>query len=118
MWHAPDPRAFSYRYSLGIVAVVAFGYLAVALVAIGKLRWANWRWLTVAGALTYPFYLVHEHLGWVVVRLFHQQFGIPSSATFALTIAVMLMLAWLLYRFVERPLAPVLKRSLTAIRSH
>ncbi|WP_415925327.1 acyltransferase family protein [Streptomyces sp. ME19-01-6] len=116
LWHEPNPAFFSYRPASGIVAVVAFGYLAVALIALGKLQWANWRWLTVAGALTYPFYLVHEHLGWVVVELLHQKLGIPSYGTFALTILLMLALAWLLYRFVEQQLAPVIKRSLTAVR--
>ncbi|MES4901148.1 MULTISPECIES: acyltransferase [unclassified Streptomyces] len=116
LWHAPNPSFFSYRSTLGIVAIVAFGYLAVALIALGKFHWANWRWLTLAGALTYPFYLVHEHLGWVVVELLHQKLGIPSYGTFVLTILLMLFLAWLLYRFVEQRLTPVIKRSLTAVR--
>ncbi|KAK1181368.1 acyltransferase family protein [Streptomyces sp. NBS 14/10] len=116
LWHAPNPSFFSYRSTLGIVAIVAFGYLAVALIALGKFHWANWRWLTLAGALTYPFYLVHEHLGWVVVEVLHQKLNIPSYGTFALTILLMLFLAWLLYRFVEQRLTPVIKRSLTAVR--
>ena len=57
--------------------VVAFGFFAVAAIALGWLSWANWRWLTVAGALTYPFYLVHEHLGWVVMRALHRGLGLP-----------------------------------------
>ncbi|TVL90175.1 acyltransferase [Streptomyces sp. SAJ15] len=116
LWHAPNPNFFSYREPLGIIAVVAVGYLAVALIAMGRLAWANWRWLTVAGALTYPFYLVHEHLGWVTVELLHRELGVDSHATFALTIALMLCLAWLLYRFVEQPLTPLLKRSLAPAR--
>ncbi|MBL1095512.1 acyltransferase family protein [Streptomyces coffeae] len=116
LWHPAHVDAFSYRSSTGIIAVVAFGYVAVALIALGKLHWANWRWLTVAGALTYPFYLVHEHLGWVVVGVLHRKLGLPSYATLLLTVALMLALAWLLYRFVEQRLTPVLKRSLSAVR--
>ncbi|MEU1790197.1 acyltransferase [Streptomyces sparsogenes] len=116
LWHAPNPSFFSYRSTLGIVALVAFGFLAVALIALGKFQWANWRWLTLAGALTYPFYLVHEHLGWVVVGVLHRELGLPSYATLALTILLMLALAWLLYRFVEQRLTPVIKKSLTAVR--
>ncbi|QKV94488.1 acyltransferase [Streptomyces sp. NA02950] len=117
LWHpARMENAFSYRSSTGIIAVVAFGYAAVALIALGKLHWANWRWLTVAGALTYPFYLIHEHLGWVVVGVLHQRLGLPSYATLVLTVALMLTLAWLLYRFVEQRLTPLLKRSLSAVR--
>ncbi|MCX4636629.1 acyltransferase [Streptomyces platensis] len=112
LWHAPSVDAFSYRSTAGIIAVITLGFALVAAVALGKLRWANWRWLTVAGALTYPFYLVHEHLGWVVVRALHQGAGLPSYATLPLTVGLMLLLAWVLHRFIERPLTPVLKRSI------
>ncbi|MFF8784134.1 acyltransferase family protein [Streptomyces sp. NPDC015125] len=112
LWHAPSATAFSYRSTAAIIAVVTLGFALVAAVALGKLRWANWRWLTVAGALTYPFYLVHEHLGWVVVRALHHGIGLPSYATLILTVGLMLLLAWVLHRFVERPLTPALKRSI------
>ena len=56
------------------------------MIALGWLRWANWRWLTVAGALTYPFYLVHEHLGWVVIRVLHRGLGLDPYLTLAATI--------------------------------
>ncbi|MEC4015930.1 acyltransferase family protein [Streptomyces sp. H27-D2] len=112
LWHPPDPDYFSYRSSLTIVAVVTLGFAAVAAVALGKLRWADWRWLTVAGALTYPFYLVHEHLGWVTVAVLHRGLGLPAWLVFPLTIGTMLLLAWLLHRFVERPLAPKVRNGL------
>ncbi|MFI7101235.1 acyltransferase family protein [Streptomyces sp. NPDC050161] len=111
LWHPASAGGFSYRSATGIIAVVTVGFALVAAVALGKLHWANWRWLTVAGALTYPFYLVHEHLGWVVVHALHVGAGLPSYATFLLTVASMLALAWLLHRWVERPLTPVLKRA-------
>ncbi|MFH8502392.1 acyltransferase family protein [Streptomyces flaveolus] len=116
LWNATDPNAFAHRTTFGIVLVVAFGFLAVAAVALGWLNRANWRWLTVAGALTYPFYLVHEHLGWVAIRFLHRGLHVPSAATFALTVAGMLGLAWLLHRFVEKPLTPRLRTVLS--RSH
>jgi peptidoglycan/LPS O-acetylase OafA/YrhL len=113
LWHAADAGGFSYRSSLGIMLVVTFGFVAVAAIALGWLNWANWRWLTVAGALTYPFYLVHEHLGWVVIHALHRGLGLPSAETFALTVASMLLLAWLLNRYVEKPLTPRLRALLS-----
>ncbi|MFF9057536.1 acyltransferase family protein [Streptomyces sp. NPDC014882] len=109
LWNASDPDAFAHRTTTGIVGVVAFGFVAVAAIALGHLRWANWRWLTVAGALTYPFYLVHEHLGWVVIHALHRTLGLPAGVTFALTVTAMLALAWLMNRFVEKPLTPRLR---------
>ncbi|MEU0248790.1 acyltransferase [Streptomyces sp. NPDC006235] len=116
LWHAPDAGGFSYRSSLGIMLVVTFGFVAVAAIALGWLRWANWRWLTVAGALTYPFYLVHEHLGWVVIHALHRGLGLPSAATFASTMGSMLGLAWLLNHYVEKPLTPRLRALLAKAR--
>ncbi|WP_406838607.1 acyltransferase family protein [Streptomyces sp. AHU1] len=116
LWHAPNPQFFSDRSSLAIVLVVTFGYAAVAAIALGWLRWANWRWLTVAGALTYPFYLVHEHLGWVVIKAYHRTLHIPSYGTFLATVATMLLLAWLLNRFVENRLTPRLRTALSKPR--
>ncbi|MEU5896249.1 MULTISPECIES: acyltransferase [Streptomyces] len=112
LWHAPNPDFFSYRSSVGIMAVVTAGFLAVLLIALGHLDRANWRWLTVAGALTYPFYLVHEHLGWVTVEALHRHVGLPSHATFGLTIVAMLALAWLLNRYVEERLTPLIRNGL------
>lgn len=114
LWHGTGGEYFSYRPSWAIITVVTLGFAAVAAVALNALRWADWRWLTTAGALTYPFYLVHEHLGWVVIRALHRWLGLPSWSVLLLTTASMLVLAWLLHRCVERTLGPVLKRSLAA----
>ncbi len=56
---------------------------------------------------------MHEHLGWVVVRTLHRSLHIPSYATFLLTIALMLLLAWLLNRYIENWLTPKLRASLS-----
>ncbi|MEV5984423.1 acyltransferase [Streptomyces sp. NPDC052051] len=116
LWHAPTVHAFSYRTTFGIVLVVTLGFVAVAAIALGRLNRVNWRWLTVAGALTYPFYLVHEHLGWVVIKGLHQSLGIPSYGTFPLTVAAMLLLARLLNRYVEEWLTPRLRTVLSRPR--
>ncbi|MFF2845122.1 acyltransferase family protein [Streptomyces sp. NPDC058001] len=114
LWHEPDTRSFSYRSSAVIILIVTMGFVLVGAIALGKFQWANWRWLTLAGALTYPFYLVHEHLGWVVIGALHRTLGIPAYATLPLTILAMLVLAWLLYRYVEGWLTPLIRRLLSS----
>lgn len=116
LWNVSDPNAFAHRTSYGIIAVVAFGFLAVGAIALGWLDRVNRGWLTVAGALTYPFYLVHEHLGWVVVAALHRRLGVPSYATFPLTIAAMLLLAYALNKLVEERVTPRLRKALTTPR--
>ncbi|WP_369233697.1 acyltransferase family protein [Streptomyces sp. R21] len=108
LWHPGD----HHRDPHVILLIVTLAFAAVAVVALGWTRWANWRWLTVAGALTYPFYLVHEHLGWFVIRVLHRDFGLHPYATLPVTVLSLLALSWLIHRFVEKPFGPRLKRSL------
>ncbi|RFU84347.1 acyltransferase [Streptomyces triticagri] len=112
LWHAPDPDFFSFRPSVGIIAVVTLGFAAVAAVALGLLSRVDCTWLTTAGALTYPFYLVHEHLGWVSVGALHRGLGLPSHLTVLVTIALMLGLARLLNRCVEDRFTPRIRAAL------
>ncbi|MFJ5261296.1 acyltransferase family protein [Streptomyces sp. NPDC088387] len=116
LWHAHSPNEFSYRSASVIVLIVTLGLAAVLAIALGWLNWADWRWLTVAGALTYPFYLVHEHLGWVVIKVLHQDFGLASWMTMGLTVAAMLTLAWLMNRYVEKRMTPWLRGVLARVR--
>lgn len=51
-------------------------------------------------------------MGWPVVRALHQGLGVAPSVTVALTVALMPAPAWLLHRWVERPLQPWLRDSL------
>lgn len=113
LWH-PGMDGDFHRSPYVIQLIVTVAFLSVAAVALGWLRWANWRWLTVAGTLTYPFYLVHEHLGWFAIRILHRAWGLPPTATLLGAVCSLLLLAWLLHRFVEKPIGPWLKRTMTA----
>jgi peptidoglycan/LPS O-acetylase OafA/YrhL len=86
-------------------------YIIMSLVATHRLDGIRWRWLTVGGALTYPLYLIHQDVGFTVIA--YLRGDMPATALAALTFAMMLVLAWLIHRLVERPVAPLLKRKLT-----
>ena len=105
--------AFHHRGQLTVIALVTLAFAAVAVVTLTPVSRVDWRWLTTAGALTYPFYLVHEHLGWAVISVLRRQAGLPAPVVLVGTAAGMLVLAWLLHRLVERPLGPRLKRALS-----
>ncbi|MBL1081347.1 acyltransferase [Streptomyces actinomycinicus] len=111
LWH-PGAQGDFHRDPWVILAIVTLAFAAVAAVALGWTRRANWPWLVTAGALTYPFYLVHEHLGWFAIRVLHRGLGLPAWPTLGATVAGMLVLAWLIHRFVEKPFGPRLKRAL------
>jgi peptidoglycan/LPS O-acetylase OafA/YrhL len=84
----------------------------VAAVTTTRLRNKGWGWMTTAGALTYPFYLVHEMWGWWIIKSTHRGLGTWPAVFVALSST--LMLAWLINRFIERPFGPKLKVVLLA----
>jgi peptidoglycan/LPS O-acetylase OafA/YrhL len=102
-----------HRYMwLGTVVVVTGIFAVMAAIALGWLNWVRGGWLTVAGALTYPLYLLHQEIGYVVIVRLHDR--VPKWPLLIGLLAAMLLAAWLVHRLVERPLAPRLKRALTA----
>jgi peptidoglycan/LPS O-acetylase OafA/YrhL len=52
--------------------------------------------------VSYPLYLVHSIIGFVLLRLLTQQFGLGYGQALALAVLVALGLAWTLHRLVER----------------
>jgi peptidoglycan/LPS O-acetylase OafA/YrhL len=57
--------------------------------------------ILMLGGLTYPLYLLHQNIGYVAINLLRPSVG-GWMAAFA-TIALMLILSWAVWRFVERP---------------
>ncbi len=87
-------------------------FALMALVATGKLSWIKWRWLPIAGAITYPLYLIHEYIGWEIFRKLEGHY--PTAAILGGTVALMLVLAYLIHVLVERPVSAWLKPRLRA----
>lgn len=101
-----------------LAGAVTLCFAVMALVAVRAFDRIRWRWLTVAGALTYPLYLLHQVIGFVAI---HQlRAFLPPVAVLAVVLAGMLVLAWLVSRFVERPMSrwlrTGLRRSFSAVR--
>jgi peptidoglycan/LPS O-acetylase OafA/YrhL len=84
--------------------------LAIAHGWAGRIRG---RWLTVAGALTYPVYLLHQRIGYSLVRTGYELTGAPVWLLIAAALTVITVVAWLVHRYVERPLTRRLRDALT-----
>lgn len=99
----------------GAAAAFVTGCYAVLLAAAThRLDWIRWSGLTTAGALTYPLYLLHEHIGWAVILHLHDK--VPAWVLVGGLTAGFCYLAWLVHRFVERPAARYIKRGLMRTR--
>nr|BFE72570.1 hypothetical protein GCM10020092_058710 [Actinoplanes digitatis] len=103
------------------VVIITVAYGLVLAIALGRLERVRWRWLTTAGALTYPLYLLHQRIGYTVIRNVYLAFRPPVWLLLIATAALMLVLAWAVHRLVEKPLGAylrrVLRRSLDVMRA-
>jgi peptidoglycan/LPS O-acetylase OafA/YrhL len=79
-------------------------------VALGWLSWLRWRGLMVLGALTYPLYLMHAQLSRVIIFHFHR--SVQPVLLLCLLVVGVLVLAYLVHRLVERPVARYLRNGL------
>lgn len=62
--------------------------------------------------LTYPFYLLHQRIGYTLIRYGHQLTDLPVWSLISLTVLIMLGAAWLVHRLIERPASPRLRAAL------
>ncbi|GAA2701071.1 acyltransferase [Micromonospora olivasterospora] len=85
-------------------------YGLMIAVALGWFSWVKWRGLTVIGALTYPVYLMHMQLSRIAVDRLHDT--VSPWVLLAGVVTGVLLLAYLTHRFVEKPVARVLRQKL------
>ena len=106
-----DPREIDrFGQSLGtalIVGVITLIFAVMALVALGAFDRVDWRWLTALGALTYPLYLFHHHIGFLVIEWLREPLG--HRVTLPLAVLAVIGVAFAVNRLVEVPLGPRLQ---------
>lgn len=87
----------AWHFSVLAVACVAL----LALCALTRLNRVQAKWLVVAGSLTYPLYLFHQLWGWWMIDQLSDVMN--KYVLLALTIVVMGTVAYLVARFIEKP---------------
>lgn len=100
-----------------VVVVVTVFFVVMGLVAFRKIDLSRFTWLAWLGALTYPLYLLHSDIGFVI---FHRLQHVANKYVLVgSTFLLMLGAAYLVHRFIEKRLSKVLgqqvNRLLTAL---
>lgn len=91
-----------------------FAFMSVvALRKTGLLRNPLFYYL---GVLTYPLYLLHENVGFMMFNAWHDL--MPGPVLIIGVLVLMLVAAWLIHRWVEKPLQALLKRALLTTTEH
>lgn len=92
-----------------VVVFVLFVLMAAAILFVTGARFSrtSWPWLTVAGSITYPLYLLHDNWGFWLIDEFH---GVLAPPLLVLALLVLFaVVAYLVSRYVERPVARPLR---------
>lgn len=92
-------------------AIMVGLFAAVALLSLTRLGNVQWRFLGILGALTYPVYLLHQIWGWWMIDHFTPLLG--QYATLPLVMGIVFLAAFMVNRFIERPLAKPLAAATT-----
>lgn len=103
-----------YDYPLWMFWLIVAGLFGVvAVLSLTRLARVQVPGAQLAGALTYPVYLIHQLWGWWLIMLLSP--FLPKEAVLALSLGAVLVAAWGIHRWIETPLGPRLQRTVTAV---
>ena len=111
--HLVANRYHQTLHSPVIAAVITVIFIVMTLVAFRVTRRFGRPWFAVAGALTYPLYLVHAYNGFVIINLIGRYLN--RWVLLVVMIAGMCTVAYAIHRLIEARLAGRLKRALTRL---
>jgi peptidoglycan/LPS O-acetylase OafA/YrhL len=93
---------YQIRYISVVYYCVFMFFVVFYLFVYGKLKFLQNRILLFLGAISYPFYLLHQNIGFAIIYrlkmvIDNDLFYIP------VTITIVIFLAWLISKYVEKP---------------
>jgi peptidoglycan/LPS O-acetylase OafA/YrhL len=92
-----------------VVSIVTAFFALFWLIASGRFRMKASPLIYYVGALTYPLYVVHQNLGFMIYGRLHKASGMVT-VSLVLMLAVLLLISWCIHAYVERSLSQVLRR--------
>ena len=93
--------------------IVSLFHLIFVLIISNKLTFFRGTWVLKVGALTYPLYLVHQNVGFMLFTTFNGV--VDKYVLLVAVIAFVLLIAWLIHQLIEKNLSLALKKLLTKV---
>jgi len=90
-----------------IATIITSFYVVMAGIGVGIVKWIKGPVVVILGGLTYPLYLLHEVVGWVLLSRMPAEWG--DLTRVLIVICLMLAGARLINIFLEQPLSRWLK---------
>lgn len=102
------PELTGYAHPWWGYALVVLGLFAlVAVVTLTGVSLCQIPGASAAGNLTYPVYLLHQLWGWWIIWLLTDH--LPAPVVLGIALGTVLMTAWCVHRWIERPWGPRLR---------
>ena len=84
------------------------------LFVFNKLKFIAIKPLLFLGNISYALYLVHQNMGYIVLRWLNDSFGlIPGMVVIPVTVSI--TVAWFLTKYIEKPLIAFFREKLTSV---
>lgn len=96
-----------------VVGLVVLMYLLVFLIVRNKLKFLNKPFFIYLGILTYPLYLLHQNIGYIIFNNLNEYLN--KYVILSFTILFMLVLSYILNRYVEAPITKYLNSILSTV---
>jgi peptidoglycan/LPS O-acetylase OafA/YrhL len=110
-YHQP---ASPYSQLIGLGILSSF-FVAFFLITQGYIRLGKSGWLAKAGAITYPIYLFHHNIGYVVLQHFGNR--VDRNLLLGLMLVVLLVGAYAVHVLIEKPFSRVVSERLKVLTS-
>lgn len=93
---------------LTLFYVFVFIFLLFYLFVYDQLKFFSWRPFIFLGYISYPLYLLHQNIGFVLMRKIGPYIGNEYLLIF-ITMVLIVTLSWLVTRFLEKPILQFLR---------
>jgi peptidoglycan/LPS O-acetylase OafA/YrhL len=94
---------YAYFHELEYIIALGLFYILFSLTILGNFRFVVNKITMFFGSISYALYLIHQNIGYIVLRKV-QQIHLNIYLGLTLTIALVVLLAYLITFFVEKPL--------------
>lgn len=103
----------TYFSSSVVISTLSIFYLVFFLISLEKLNFFNRKIYFYLGILTYPLYLIHQNVGYILINYFENTLN--KYLLLILIVLFMILISYLIYYFIDNKFSNNLKNKLTNI---
>ena len=110
--HAEQLYSSDFSSYIASALITAF-FVIFLLISLGKTQFFNSEKLVKLGVLTYPLYLIHQNIGFMIYHEIGDQ--VNRYVLLVGLVLVMMLAAWLIHKLIEQPLGRWMNNVLKAL---